>query len=195
VKNLAAIGVAPGEIDWVILTHLHFDHAGGATHRDEHGRLSPVFPRARHVVQRAEWDDAVSNAPELAGAYNSDDFAPLEMAGLLEVVEGDAEIAPGVVVQPTGGHTRGHQIVRLDSTDDSVICLADICPTTHHLPTSWTMAYDQFPLAVRRTKPTLLNDIWEHRRIALFSHDPCVAAARLSRNSDNEWTVAQPQAT
>ena len=89
VQNFAAIGVAPDEIDWVILTHLHFDHAGGATHRDENGRLSPVFPRARHVVQRAEWDDAVSNAPELAGAYNADDFAPLEKAGLLELIEGD----------------------------------------------------------------------------------------------------------
>jgi glyoxylase-like metal-dependent hydrolase (beta-lactamase superfamily II) len=190
-RNLAAMGVIPDEIDWVVLTHLHFDHAGGATHRDENGRLHPVFPRARHVVQRVEWDDAIGNSPELAGAYYHDDFAPLEVAGLLDLVEGDVEVIPGVIAQLTSGHTRGHQIVRLESADASAVCLADLCPTTHHLPTFWTMAYDQFPLAVRREKPLLLNDVCDHRRIALFSHDPRVAAGRLSRDSDDEWAVVQ----
>jgi glyoxylase-like metal-dependent hydrolase (beta-lactamase superfamily II) len=191
VRNLASINVAPEEIDWVILTHLHFDHAGGATHRDENGCLRPVFPRARHVVQRVEWEDAVSNAPELAGAYTCDDFVPLELAGLLDLVEGDVEVAPGVVAQLTGGHTRGHQIVRIESADESAVCLADLCPTTHHLPAFWTMAYDQFPLAVRGEKPILLNDIYDRRRVALISHDPVVAAGRLSRDSDDEWVVTQ----
>ncbi len=62
-RNLAAVGIAPNEFDWVILTHLHFDHAGGATFRDEEGRLRPMFPRARHFVQRIEWDDAMPDFP------------------------------------------------------------------------------------------------------------------------------------
>lgn len=194
-RNLAANGVAPDEIDWVILTHLHFDHAGGATRRDEEGRLRPMFPRARHVVQRTEWDDAVSDIPELAGAYYPDDFAPLEQDGLLELVDGDAEIASGVTVQLTGGHTRGHQIVRFESADDSAVCLADICPTTAHLRTFWTMAYDQFPLTVRRIKPIILSDAADHHRIVLFSHDPHTTAARLSRGSDNDWNAAPRAAT
>jgi glyoxylase-like metal-dependent hydrolase (beta-lactamase superfamily II) len=194
-RNLAAIGVNSDEIDWVILTHLHFDHAGGATICDEEGRLRPMFPRARHIVQRTEWDDAISNLPELAGAYYPDDFAPLERAGLVELVDGDVRIAPGITAQLTGGHTRGHQIVRFESADESAVCLADICPTTAHLPTFWTMAYDQFPLSVRRTKPVILNDIAEHNRIALFSHDPHITAARLSRDTNNEWSVALPAAT
>jgi glyoxylase-like metal-dependent hydrolase (beta-lactamase superfamily II) len=190
VRNLAAVGVGANDIDWVILTHLHFDHAGGATLRDDNGRLRPMFPRARHVVQRREWDDALSNLPELAGAYHPDDFLPLEAAGLLDLVDGTAEIAPGVTTQLTGGHTRGHQIIRLESAGDLAVCLADICPTTAHLPTFWTMAYDQFPLTVRREKPLILNDVADHHRLALFSHDPFIPAARLSRDSDNQWSVA-----
>ncbi len=189
-RNLASIGIAPNEIDWVILTHLHFDHAGGATYRDEKGYLHPMFPRARHVVQRIEWDDAVGDIPELAGAYFHDDFTPLQKAGLVELVDGDAEIAPGIRTQLTGGHTRGHQIVHFESADSSAVCLADICPTTTHLRTFWTMAYDQFPLEVRHKKPIILNDVAEHHRIALFSHDPHITAARLSRKSENEWSVA-----
>jgi glyoxylase-like metal-dependent hydrolase (beta-lactamase superfamily II) len=194
-RNLAALSVNPDDIDWVILTHLHFDHAGGATLRDEDGRLRPMFPRARHVVQRREWDDAVANLPELAGAYHPDDFLPLEAAGLLDLVDGTSIVAPGVTTQLTGGHTRGHQIVRLESAGESAVCLADMCPTTAHLPTFWTMAYDQFPLTVRREKPLILNDIANHHRLALFSHDPLVPAARLSRESDNEWSLSPAPAS
>ncbi len=189
-RSLTAIGIAPHEIDWVVLTHLHFDHAGGVTHRNEQGNLCPTFPRARHFVQRTEWDDAVGDLPELAGAYFLDDFVPLEAAGLLELIDGDAEIAPGVGTQLTGGHTRGHQIVRVESCGHSAVCLADICPTTAHLPTFWTMAYDQFPLEVRRKKPIILNDTRDHHRIALFSHDPTIAAARLSLGPEHEWITS-----
>lgn len=190
VRNLSSAGVNTDDIKWVILTHLHFDHAGGATYRDETGSLRPTFPRARHFVQRSEWEDAVGNLPELAGAYFPDDFVPLQEAGLVELIEGDAEIATGIRTQLTGGHTRGHQIVHFHSASESAVCLADICPTTAHLRTFWTMAYDQYPLAVRRIKPTILSDIVDQQRIALFSHDPQLAAARLSRNSDNEWIAA-----
>jgi glyoxylase-like metal-dependent hydrolase (beta-lactamase superfamily II) len=186
-RNLASAGINPNEINWVILTHLHFDHAGGATYRNENGGTCPTFPKARHFVQRTEWEDATANISELAGAYTPDDFVPLQEAGLVELLDGDVEILPGVHTQLTGGHTRGHQIVRLQSGDASAVCLADICPTTAHLRTFWTMAYDQFPLAVRHIKPTILNDVADHRRIALFSHDPQITSTRLRRESDNEW--------
>lgn len=191
-RNLPTAGVSRQDIDWVILTHLHFDHAGGATRRDGDGRLQPVFPRARHIVQQAEWEDAVGNLPELAGAYYPDDFVPLEQAALLELVDGDVQIAPGVKTQLTGGHTRGHQIVHIESTGDSAVLLADTCPTVAHLPPFWTMAYDQFPLEVRRKKPIILTEIADHHRIALFSHDPYTRAARLTRNAGNELISTSP---
>jgi glyoxylase-like metal-dependent hydrolase (beta-lactamase superfamily II) len=187
VRNFAAIDVAPADIDWVILTHLHFDHAGGATRRDDTGKLQPTFPRARHIVQRTEWEDATANLPELAGAYYSDDFVPLEKFGLIELVEGGIEIMPGVVTQLTGGHTRGHQIVRFQSAGESAMLLGDMCPTSAHLPIFWTMAYDQYPLEVRRRKPVILDDIVSENRAALFSHDPHILAARLTEGPNGEY--------
>jgi len=189
VRNLLAIGISPEDLDWVLLTHLHFDHAGGATMHDETASPRPVFPQARHIVQRSEWEDALSGMPELAGAYFPDDFAPLERAGLLDLVQGDAVIVPGITVRLTGGHTRGHQIVYIESAHKSAVYLADICPTAAHLPTFWSMAYDQFPLVVRREKPIVLGDIADHGRIALFAHDPHLTAARLARDDDGEWTA------
>jgi glyoxylase-like metal-dependent hydrolase (beta-lactamase superfamily II) len=187
VRNLAARGIQPGDIDWVLLTHLHFDHAGGCTHRDAAGRLQPTFSRARHFVQRAEWEDATADLPVLVGAYFPEDFAPLQEAGLLELIAGPAEIAAGVRVEPTGGHTRGHQLVRFDGGEQTAVLPADMCPTAAHLPTFWTMAYDQFPLTVRAAKPAILNDIVANNRIILFCHDPNLAAARLIRRSENDW--------
>jgi glyoxylase-like metal-dependent hydrolase (beta-lactamase superfamily II) len=188
-RNLAAHGISPDEIDWVIFTHLHFDHAGGCTYRDESRRLRLTFPRARHFVQRNEWDDATGDLPELVGSYFADDFKPVADAGLLELVDGSAEIVPGVTTQLTGGHTRGHQIVTLQSSNESAVLPGDICPTTAHLETFWTMAYDQSLLDVRRVKPGILNDIVAHNRIALFSHDPHTPAARLARDADGRWRV------
>jgi glyoxylase-like metal-dependent hydrolase (beta-lactamase superfamily II) len=189
-RNLSTAGITPNQIDWVILTHLHFDHAGGATFRDDEGRLRPMFPRARHFVQLLEWEDATAGLPELAGAYPLDDFEPLEKARLVDLIDGDTEIVPGVSTKLTGAHTRGHQIVRIESAGESAVCLADICPTAAHLPTFWTMAYDQFPLTVRRKKPIILGDIVERQRVALFSHDPHITAARLSRDSGGELIAA-----
>jgi len=191
VRNLATIGISPHDLDWVILTHLHFDHVGGATYRDSDGELQPTFPRARHFVQRAEWEDANGNIPELAGAYYPDNFAPLQSAGLVELIEGDVEVADDVSTQVTGGHTRGHQVIHIRSDGESAVCLADLCPTAAHLKSFWTMAYDQFPLTVRHIKPIVLNEMVDHHRVALFSHDPQITAARLSRRTDDEW-IATP---
>ena len=187
VRNLADIGIGPEDFDWVILTHLHFDHAGGATYRDADGQLRPTFSRARHFIQRAEWEDANANIPELAGAYYPDDFAPLHTAGLVQLLEGDVEVVPGVRTQVTAGHTRGHQIIHIQSRGQSAACLADLCPTTAHLRSFWTMAYDQYPLTVRHIKPIVLNEMVDQHRIALFSHDRKITAARVSRHSDSEW--------
>lgn len=193
VRNLAAAGVRPEDLDWVVLTHLHFDHAGGATYRDADGRLRATFPGAQHFIQRTEWEDATGNIPELAGAYYPEDFVPLEEAGQVQLIEGDEEFVPGVRAQVTGGHTRGHQVIRIESRDESAVSLADLCPTAAHLKSFWTMAYDQFPLTVRHIKPIVLNEMVDRGRIALFSHDPKIAAARLTRKSENEW-MAEPAA-
>lgn len=189
IRNLARHGVQPEDIDWLILTHLHADHAGGATTLDDERRLSPVFGNARHYVQRLEWEDAMSGRPELAGAYMPGDFEPLYDAGLLTLIEDEHEIVPGVTTERTDGHTRGHQLVRLQSGGRTVVYVGDVCPLAGHTRALWTMAYDQYPLTTRRTKPEILGDIADQEQIAVLSHEPRSGFVRLRRDDRAEFVV------
>ncbi len=191
-RNLAAMGVRPDDIDTVILTHLHFDHAGGCTRRGDADGLEPVFPRARYFVQRGEWEDATSGAPEFAGQFLSDDFIPLGDADAIDLIDGDTEVVPGVRCRLIGGHTRGHQILALGSGDRPILYLADLCPTAAHLPTMWSMAYDLFPLDVRRTKPRILAEVVASGCPVLFGHDPTTKGATLEEPAEGVFTVGRP---
>lgn len=195
IRNLQAVDVKPDDIDWVILTHLHFDHAGGLTTLDENGDLRPVFPRAQHYIQQIEWQDAVSGRPELAGAYTLADFVPLEDAGLVTLVEETCELFPGVTVHRTNGHTQGHQLVELTSDHQTVVYVGDVSPMAPHVRAFWTMSYDQYPLITRRTKPEILGDIADKNHILIFPHEPDQKIGRLQRNADVEFVVLQPEAT
>jgi glyoxylase-like metal-dependent hydrolase (beta-lactamase superfamily II) len=188
-NNLEAAGFAPETFDWVIFTHLHFDHAGGATYRDAAGKLMPTFPGAKHYVQRIEWEDATGDRPELAGSYYKDDFLPIAEAGLIELVEDERELFPGISVRRTPGHTAGHQIVRLSSGGKTAVYTGDFCPITPHLQTFWSMAYDQFPLDVRRLRPVILGEIADQGHLAIFGHDPNVVFATLQRTPRGDFAA------
>lgn len=189
--NLAQVGVSREDIDFVVLTHLHFDHVGGCTYRDNDGALRPTFPQAKHIVQHAEWKDATDNLPELRGAYSVEEMEVLSEAGVIEVVDGCRVITEGVVVEPTGGHTRGHQIVLLGDANDRAVYISELCPSTAHLRVFWTMAYDQDLLEVRRTKMRLLTQASSQRQLVLFNHDPNVAAARVQPKSHIEFAIEE----
>jgi glyoxylase-like metal-dependent hydrolase (beta-lactamase superfamily II) len=191
VESLAALGVPPDQIDLVIFSHLHFDHAGGATRRDDAGGVVPVFPRAGFVVQKSEWEDALSGAPELKGAYPSEHLRPLAESGRLELVEGDVEVAPGIRLRVTGGHTRGHQSLIIASGGQTALYPGDICPTSAHMPTLWGMAYDTFPLVSRRIKAELLGTAADHGWWILFDHDPDHAAAKIRRDDKREFAIVE----
>src|SRR5688572_11578 len=127
--NLRALGVEAESIDQVIMTHLHFDHSGGTT-RAIAGGHAPVFARARHVIQRREWHDATHPHERNRASYLDENLRPIEAAGLLELVDGEAEVAPGIRVLPTPGHTAGHQSVVLsDGHGHHVIFFGDVIPT------------------------------------------------------------------
>lgn len=178
-RNLNTLGIAAADIEWVILTHLHFDHAGGSTLRDDDGTLRPTFPRAAHFVQSAEYEDAAVMSPDLAGAYSPEDFLPLDDAKLLQQIADEHEIVPGVTTRLTPGHTRGHQSVLLSSEGESAIYLGDLAPMLAHLRVLWSMAYDQFPITMRQVKRDVFRDIADHDRTAILCHDPTVRMTRL----------------
>lgn len=192
VRSLAAAGVAPEQIDTVVLTHLHFDHVGGATLRDAQRRLVPTFPRARHFVGRQEWDDAISGRAELQTAYSRDNLIPLAEADLLQFLDGDAEILPGLCTKHTGGHTRGHLAITVESQTESALVISDLCPTSHHLHPMWNLSYDTFPLDTRRVKPRLLAVAAERATWVIWPHDVQVATARL-KQSGRTLAISEPR--
>lgn len=190
-ESLAALGVAPEDIDTVVLTHLHWDHAGGLTRRGPGNQLSVTFPNARHVIGRWEWDDARSNRPELAGAYAPENIEPLLDRVELDLVDDNELIVPGLRAQLTGGHTRGHFAIVLDSCGEAALAMSDICPTSFHLRRLWNLAYDLYPVDVRRQKPRLLGQAADENWIVLWSHDPRFVASRLARDPKREFVVTE----
>ena len=192
-RSLAALGVEPDEIDTVVLSHLHFDHVGGATRYDAQGRIVLTFPRARHIVGRMEWEDALSQAPELARAYPMENLTTLRDEAKVVLVEGNTPIMPGLRTRLTGGHTRGHLAVLVESGGQTACCLGDFCPTTHHLRRSWCLAYDTHLLDTRRNKPELLAEAAAGGWWLLWPHDPKVAAGRLEAHPKRQFVVVDPQ--
>ena len=188
-RSLAAAGVAPAEVDLLAFTHLPFDHAGGAT-TDAGGGSVPLFPRAKFLVQSREWADATGGAPELANAYFRKDLEPLAASGRLELLDGPAEVLPGVWLRPAPGHTPGFQLLELPA-GPGLTFLGDLAPTPHHLQTFWTMGYDLDLLTLRREKQLRLGAIADAGGWAVFGHERIAPVARLRRDGRGFATVAE----
>jgi glyoxylase-like metal-dependent hydrolase (beta-lactamase superfamily II) len=177
-------GFRPEDVDIVLNTHLHFDHAGGNTMHDQEGALRVSFPQARHVVQKGELDFAHSQNERIRASYLTDNFDPVTEAGLWDLVEGAAEITKGVSVVQTPGHTPFHQSVMIDSDDEVACYLADVCPTTAHLPLPWIMGYDLEPLVTLESKRGLWKRALAEDWLLIFEHDPRTPWGRLDPDAD-----------
>jgi glyoxylase-like metal-dependent hydrolase (beta-lactamase superfamily II) len=188
---LAAVGFAADDVDVVIDTHLHFDHAGGNTFRDAEGELRLAFPRARYVVQQGEWDWAHRDNERIRASYLADNFDPVERAGRFDFVTGEAEIVPGIGVWPTPGHTPHHQSVLIRSEGQTACFLGDVIPTSAHLPLPWIMGYDVEPLVTLESKRALLAAARADDWLLVFEHDPVVAWGRLDPGADKPRLLAE----
>ena len=170
--SLHRIGVRPDEVDAVVTTHLHWDHAGGLTRRDAAGGLQLTFPKARHFIQRSEWDFALEPDPRSRAGYIADDFTPLADGNrLVEFVDGDAEVLPGVFVRHVGGHTPGSQVVILRSGELVCALTGDLVGTIPHLRLPWTMSADLDVLRLLQEKARLLEEAEKHRWLLILSHE------------------------
>jgi glyoxylase-like metal-dependent hydrolase (beta-lactamase superfamily II) len=185
--SLAALGFAPGDITDVVLTHLHFDHAGGSTARDGE-RLRPRLPRARWHVQRANWDNAHAPNPRERASYLRENFDPLEAAGVLDFWQGAAKPWPGVTMIPAQGHTRGQQLVRIEGGGRVAYFVADLIPTAAHVRIPFVMGYDVAAIETMAEKQALLAQAADERAWIVIEHDPEVALARPQRDGgDFAW--------
>lgn len=176
--SLAGLGYAPEDVRWVINTHLHFDHAGGNTYRDQRGQVALSFPRARYLVQRGELEFARHTNERTAASYLPPNFEPVPFT----LVEGEAEPLPGIHCLPTPGHVPYHQSVLIESGGERLCFLADLVPTSAHLPLPWIMGYDLEPLVTLESKRRLYGRAEAEGWLLFFEHDPEVATGRLARD-------------
>ena len=182
-------GFRTDDVAIVINSHLHFDHAGGNTWRNEGGEILPTFPRARYIVQRGEYDYATHTNERTAASYFQANFVPIREAGLLELVEGEREIVPGVRVIPTPGHVPFHQGILIESGGERAFYLADLAPTQAHLPLAWIMGYDVEPLVTLETKRRILARAVAEEWLVVFEHDATTAWGRV-RNDGKTYGLA-----
>lgn len=179
VQSLNALGLSVDEIDLVVCTHLHFDHIGGNTFRGPDRKAVPRFPKARYFMQRGAWEEATRANARTQGSYIEDDFLPIKAAGQLELVEGNVQPVRGLRYEVTGGHTKHHAVVHIESERQHAIFLGDLVPTTAHLGMPYIMGYDLYPLQTLEAKRRLLKEAVDKGWICAFEHDPRIALARL----------------
>jgi glyoxylase-like metal-dependent hydrolase (beta-lactamase superfamily II) len=179
--GLRALGMEPGDVTHVVLSHLHFDHCGGIVRRRPSGLLEAAFPRATVLVQRGELEIARASRNErLRAAYRhiEECLAPLHDA--LEALDGDTALMPGLDIRVTGGHTSDHQIVQVRGDDGRCfVHLADIVPTRSHLKGPWNQAYDLDALRTMEVKADYLGRASADGWWVSFAHDDRVLAAQV----------------
>ncbi len=178
VRSLRALGLSPGDITDVILTHLHFDHAGGATVRDR-GVVRPTFPSALYYVQREHWEAALKPTERDRASFVVEDFLPLEEAGVMRFTEGDGPIFPGIELLRFHGHTSALQCPLITDGTTTLFYCADLVPMTPHVALPWIMGYDLRPLVTLEEKRRTLSRAVEERWVMFFEHDPQTVAGTL----------------
>ena len=190
--TLAEAGLSADDIDIVLASHLHFDHAGGFTERDAAGRVRPRFRRAQYVVRRGEWEDATHPHERNRASYIADNFVPLAEAGVLQLVDDDQTIMPGVRVRRTGGHCMHHQMALIESGGSAAAFVADLMPTTAHLAPPWIMGYDLYPMDTLAKKKAFLEEAVAKNILVFFEHDPAVPAGYIREEKGKRRIIPAP---
>ena len=179
-QNLQATGVSPEEIDIVINSHLHFDHCGWNTvYKD--GNAVATFPKATYYVQQGEWEHAQLQLERDRISYISDNYNPLISSGQMKLLNGAAEIAPGISVALYPGHTRHLQAIFIRGGGNTACYISDLVPTTWHLDVTWVMAYDLFPLETIENRKKYYAQAIAENWLTIFTHDPDIPWAYLEK--------------
>ncbi|MBU2537848.1 MAG: MBL fold metallo-hydrolase [Proteobacteria bacterium] len=181
-SGLARLGLSRESISHVILTHCDFDHAAGVTMYNETSGLELTFPAAMHHIQRREWEDVLAPNRRSAESYWPENFVGLTEGKNLRLIDGDSEVVPGLRLVHTGGHTRGHQAVWLESEGAMALHLGDLLPMPAYSNPLWIMAYDNFPLDSVAAKERFLGEALDKDAWLLFYHDPAILACRLDHD-------------
>lgn len=182
--ELQKSGISREDVNYVILTHFDFDHAGGVVMQKQDKSLELTFPNAKHILQKKEWHDVTHPNRRSINTFWTVNYEVLLNSGQLELVDGEVEIFTGVKVSLTAGHNGGHQVVYIESNGEKALHMGDLMPTHAHYNPLWVMAYDNYPLDSIAKKEELEN--WARKESAwlTFYHDPFVLAAKFDDNGN-----------
>ncbi len=179
--SLQALGLAAEDITDVLLTHLHFDHCGGAVAR-RGDRLMPAFPRATYWSHAQHWDWAMSPNPREKASFLRENFEPLQASGQLRFVEDGGEVMPGLRVEAFYGHTEAMLVPHIAYRGHTLVFLADLQPSLAHFPLPWVMGYDIRPLVTLSERSAFLERAVERDYRFFFEHDAVNECCTLARN-------------
>ncbi len=171
-NSLNAKGIKPEEITDVLLTHLHFDHVGGAVVFDENGKPLPAFPNAKYVIQKGQYEWGLNPSLRDKASYFPNRYVTLFNEGLLNFVEGDTQFDDEIELLETNGHTDSHQMVKISDGNETLLYCADLIPTAGHVPLPYIMGYDLRPLATLEEKIKYLTKAVDENWKLIFEHDP-----------------------
>ena len=186
-SDLKLLGLAREDIDYVILTHYDFDHASGVIMQEKDGKLALTFPKAKHILQKKEWEDVMNPNIRSINTYWPINNELMRGSKNLELVDGEAEIVPGIRVVRTGGHNEGHQLVRIESKGERAFHLGDLLPTHAHFNPFWVMAYDNYPMDSIAMKEKWIKTAISEQAWFTFYHDAFVQAC----NFDEEGNMVE----
>jgi glyoxylase-like metal-dependent hydrolase (beta-lactamase superfamily II) len=189
-EALAKHNVSPEHVTDVIYTHLHFDHAGGTTVM-KNGETVPLFPNARHYVQSAQYHHGKTRNPRDRASYIDPNYEPVRSAGLLEFLEGDVELFPGLHLDLTSGHTPALQMIRITDGRNTMFYPSDLIPLAAHVPLPYIMGYDLFPLTTLNDKEHWLNKAAKENWIVVLEHDPKIEALTVRCDDKGRLQVNQ----
>ena len=183
VETLASLGVEAGDVDYFIPSHLHFDHLGGAVE----GADGPTFPGAQYVIQKSEWEEANDPMGIDRNAYLPGDIEPLRKARV-RMVDGAADIIPGIAVRKSGGHSVGHQVVTVGmKPGEELVFTGDIIPTSEHISPRWMCAFDLYPVETYECKVDILARAADEGTLVVPGHGGAMPICTISRTSEDKF--------
>ncbi len=194
--NLRIFGLLPENITHVVLTHLHYDHAAGSTFTDAEAKVQPTFPNAQYFVHQQEWEFALSQVDQpqnqFGANYQLDDFYRLVANGRVTFLSDTiTEIISGVSIIKTGGHTPGHQIIKVRSGNETAYFLGDLLPTSLHLNQYMMHQADIHSLEAKKKKVRLLKQACNEKALLFFYHSKNGQAGRVFRDKDKKYVLAK----
>lgn len=189
---LERAGLKTGDINKVILSHMHFDHIGNSTRKNEAGEFVPTFENAEYIYQKTEWDFAHNPCDLVRASYMPHLFDPIEKSGQLRFIDGDVEITGGIRNQVTGGHTEGHQVLFIESGGEGAIFWGDLIPTSAHVDHPYIMGYDLWSCDTLAAKKKLIPWVIKNDYISIWAHQPTyrygkIKEAEGKKKYEFEW--------